>query len=210
MGLGSILGKIGGSIGAIAGAPFTGGASLAALGPILGAGGAALGGFASDSAKNRDAQFSGQMDLATLLNQREMQRQQLTAGADNDYTSNQIARSQEGRASGQDAWRKLLASQHTLDPGARPQLAGPYNVAPRQANPIERQGADAMANEVMQRLQGGNPIAEVTKRPVNLQYDPMSTVDPALLKTPGGENLSNILGPLFSFLGKPKPKEAGV
>lgn len=202
MSLGSIFGKIGKGALNIG----TGGLS-GTLGDIFGAGGAGLGGYASDSAKNRDAQFSGQMDLAKLLNDREMERQRLGANADNDYTSNQIARSQEGRASLQDAWRKLQSAQHVTNPGARPQLAGPYNVAPRQASGAEQQGADAMTQEVMARLQGGNPIAPVDKRSVNLGYDPMSTVDPKLLKTPGGERLSGILGPLFSFLGRPKPQQ---
>lgn len=169
-------------------------------GALLGIAGAGLGGGSRAAALNRQGDFYGGLDLATLLNQREMGRQNLLAGADNDYTSNQIARSQEGRASGQDAWRKLLSAEHTLDPGARPQLAGPYNIAPRQANPIERQGADALANEVMQRLQGGNPIAEVTKRPVDLAYDPMSTVDPRLLKAGKGEKWSGWLGAILSGL----------
>lgn len=173
MGLGSVLGK---------------------LNPIAGI----LGGIASGQAQNRGNKLSGQYDIAALLNQREMQRQQLLAGADNDYTANQLGRSQEGRASGQDAWRKLLSAQHTMSPGARPQLAGPYNVAPRQATAAEGQGADALTQEVMARLQGGNPIAPVTKRPVDLAYDPMSTIDPTLLDPSKSEKwmgyLSSILG----------------
>jgi hypothetical protein len=66
------------------------------------------------------------------------------------------------------AWESLLSAQRTLNPGARPQLAGKYAVAPRTATGIERQGADALTPEVMARLQGGNPIAVPTRRAVNL------------------------------------------
>lgn len=200
MSLKSIFGKLG-AIGLGAAAPFTGGASLAGLPAILGAGGAALGAFSGGQAQNRDAQYSGQMDLAQLLNQREMQRQQLEANSQNDAFSQNLQRSQEGRASGQDAWRKLLSAQHTMTPGAQPQLAGKYNVAPRQATGAETQGADAMTQEVMARLQGGNPIAPVTQRPVNLQYDPMSTVDPKLMKSGLLEKIIGIGGAGLSAYG---------
>ncbi len=210
MGWASILGKLG-AVGAGIAAPFTGGTSLAALGPLLGAGGAALGAFSGGQAQNRDAQFSGQLDLAQLLNKREMDRQGLLASADNDYTANQIGRETSGMQTRNDAWRKLLSAQHTLSPGAQPQLAGPYNIAPRQATGAETQGADALTQEVMARLQGGNPIAPVTKRPVDLAYDPLSTIDPKLLKSGllekilgiGGAGLS-AYGALDAFKNRPQ------
>ena len=201
MSLGSILGKIGMAAAPIIAAPFTGGLSLSALPAILGAGGAALGALSQGGAQNRDAQFSGQMDLAQLLMQRDTALQNLRAQADNDYTANQIAREQSGMATRGDAWHKLLAAQHTLSPGAQPQLAGPYNIAPRQATDVERQGADALSAEVMQRLQGGNPIAAVTKRDPRFDYDPLSTIDPRLLKAGKLEKLGGILSPILGIGG---------
>lgn len=117
----------------------------------LNAGGAVLSGISSAKAKNRGAKFEGQTTLEQLMLEREKQLQ-----------SQQIARETEGRASASDAWRKLLATSRTLNPGARPQLS-PYSVAPRQASEAETTGASALQQEVMARLQGGNPIPTVTQ-----------------------------------------------
>lgn len=185
----------------------TGGIS-GAVTDLFGAGGAAAGGYAKDAASNRDAQYAGQLDLAKLLAQRDQNQAQLNLNADNSYTSNQIARQQEGDASAQNAWRRLLSAQHTLSPSAMPNIT-PYAMARRQPTDAETQGANALTSEVMQRLQGGNPITPVTRTDVTLGYDPMSTVDPNLLKAGTGERLSNILGPALAFLGRPKKdKEA--
>jgi hypothetical protein len=183
MGFWSKLGKIGLGVGAGAGALFTGGASLAALPGILGAAGAGLGAAAQGSASNRGEKFGGQMDLERLLLEREQQGQQLAIG-----------REQEGRAGSSDAWRKLLAAQHTLSPGARPQLAGQYSVAPRMATDDERTGADALTREVMARLQGGNPIPRIAPRPLE--------VDRNLLNAGGFEKFAGIASPFLSMLSK--------
>lgn len=170
MGFWGTLGKIGAAVGAGVAAPLTGGASLASLPTILGAGSAALGAISQGKANNRGAEFAGQLDLERLL----MDRDQQTF-------NNQITREQEGRASGNDAWRRLMAAQRVLSPGAKPQLS-PYSIAPRMATGAERQGADAMTQEVMARLMGGNPIPEVQARPMN--------VDPKLLKPGFWESLA--------------------
>lgn len=186
MGWLSALGKIGGIAGGIVGAPFTGGASL--LPSILGAAGAGLGAISQGQAQNRGEQFGGQMDLEKLLLEREQQLQQ-----------QQIAREQEGRTSGNDAWKRLLMAQHTIDPGARPQLS-PYSVAPRQSTGAELQGADAMTQEVMKRLQGGNPIPAVTQH--------QSVVDPSLLKSGWLEKLTGYGGAglsAYANLRRPQP-----
>jgi len=201
MGWGSILGKIGGAIGAGVAAPFTGGASLSILPAILGAGGAAAGSMANASAGNRGAEFGGQLDLAQLLTQRDAELQRLRAQADNDYTANQIARERSGMDTRNDAWRKLLAAQHTASPGPSPQLAGQYNIAPRQHTDAERSGADAMTAEVMARLQGGNPIAAIERRTPAFDYDPSKTIDPRLLKPGTGERIGGILAPILTGVG---------
>ncbi len=185
------LGKIGlAGAGAIA-APFTGGASLAAVLPsIIGAAGAGIGGIAASHANNRGEKYSGQLDLERLLLEREQQNQQM-----------QIAREQEGRAGTSDAWRKLLSSSHTLSPGAHPQLS-PYSVAPRQITPQESTGGNALMEEALKRLQGGNPIAAPVQHPLN--------VDQNLLNAGGFEKFANFASPaltLWSQLVK-KPTQA--
>ena len=189
-----------GAIGAAVAAPFTAGTSLAALPAILGAGSAALGGASQAKATNRGSQFDGQLALAKLLMERDASSAGLNADADRDYFNQSVAREQEGRASGSDAWRKLLAAQHTLSPGATPHLS-PYSVAPRQATGAERQGADAMVAEVMARLQGGNPIAAPRRRDVDLPNDPRRIIDPNLLRAGAGESTMGWLSALLGGLG---------
>lgn len=176
------LGKILGTVGSVAAIPFTGGASMAALPAILGAGGAALGAIGQGKAMNRDAQFSGQLDLEKLLMERDAQA-----------FNQQIARAQEGRTSGTDAWRKLLAAEHVGTPGARPNVS-PYGVPQRQATEAELFGADQMKQEVMKRLQGGNPITLPAMR--------QPAVDPNLLKAGAFEQLAGYLSPALSVLGQ--------
>lgn len=151
---------------------------------ILGATGAGIGAASQASASNRGEQFGGQAILEQLMQQR-----------DRDQFSQGLQREQEGRASGTDAWRKLMASQRTLSPGARPQLS-PYSVAPRQATDMERQGASAMSEEVMKRLQGGNQMPVSAPRPMQ--------IDPGLLKAGGMEKAGGWLSPILSFLGRPQ------
>lgn len=192
MGLGSILGKIGKGVLNVA----TGGIS-GSLADILGAGGAAAGSMANAAASNRDAQYSGQMDLAQILAQRDIELQRLRAQSDNDFTSNQIARETSGAATRGDAWRKLLSAQHTANPSALP-MVSKYQAPQRMPSDAEKQGADALSSEVLARLQGGNPIAPVEKRTPGFDYDPMSTIDPRLLKPGTGEKIGGILAPILT------------
>ena len=81
------LGKILGAAGAVAGAPFTGGASLAALGPILSAGGQIAGGIAGERAAGKQQEIGNQQnqnELQQRLYQAVLQAQQNQAriGAD--------------------------------------------------------------------------------------------------------------------------------
>lgn len=174
MGFWGGLGKVLGAVAPIAAAPFTGGASLAALPGILGAAGQGLGALSQGQAQNRGAQFEGQLALEKLLMERDQQG-----------FSNAIAREQEGRAGSTDAFRKLLAAQRVSNPGARPQLS-PYSVAPRQATGAELQGADALTQEVLARLTGGNPIPQFSAH--------QNVVDPKLLKAGFWEKLAGYGG----------------
>lgn len=186
------LGKIGMAAAPIVAAPFTAGTSLSWLPAALGAGGAALGAASQGSAQNRDAKFSGQMDLEKLLMERDQQSQNM-----------RISREQEGRASGTDAWRKLLASERILgnaSGSSRPSLS-PYSMAPRAASSSELQGASAMRDEVLARLTGGNQIPMPTERPL--------AVDPKLLDAGGGEKTAGWLGALLQSLGQMRQAQPG-
>ena len=149
---------------------------------MIGAAGAGINGASQQSATNRGAQFYGQRDLEQLLLDRE--KQTFDQG---------IAREVEGRASGTDAWRKLMAAERVSNPGPRPNVS-PYSVGPRVAGESELAGADAMRTEVMARLTGGNPIQMPAQRPMN--------VDPRLLQSGGMERAGNWLGPIMSAYGR--------
>lgn len=205
MGLGSIFKGIGKGLLNVG----TGGIS-GAIGDLLGAGGAGIAGASASAANNRGNQFEGQIGLAKLLADRDQAQQQLNLNADNSFTSNAIARQKSGDDSAQNAWRKLLSAQHTLSPGMAPQNAGPYNMAQRMPTDAERTGAEALSGEVMGRLQGGNPIAPVERTNVNLGYDPLSTIEPNLLKAGTGEKLGGWLAPILTYLGQQKNKEASA
>lgn len=206
MGIWSTIGKGLGIAGSVLGAPFTGGGSLGAIPAILGAGGSAIGAASNAAANNRGEKYAGQLDLERLLMEREMAQAGLQGQSDRDFFDQSIAREQEGRAGSADAFRKLMSAQRVLSPGAKPQLAGQYSIAPRQATGMERQGADALSAEVMARLQGGNPIAAPTRRPVNIG---MPNVDESLLNAGGLEKAGSILGPILAFLGRSKTGVAG-
>lgn len=195
MGFLSGLGKVLGVAGAGLAAPFTGGASLAALGPILGAAGAGLGAASQAKANNRGEQYGGQLDLEQLLMARDSQNQNMN-----------IAREQEGRAGQTDAFRKLLSAQHLLTPATQTHLS-PYSATPRTATDAERGGADALTEQVLARLQGGNPIAPVESRPITAN-DAAFRVDPRLLQAGSGEQIGGWLSailPSLGMLSRPKP-----
>jgi hypothetical protein len=194
MGFLSGLGKVLGVAGAGIAAPFTGGGSLAALGPLLGAAGAGLGAVSQSKANNRGEQYGGQLDLEQLLMARDSQNQNMN-----------IAREQEGRAGQTDAFRKLLSAQHVLTPAAHTSLS-PYSAAPRTPTDAETSGADALTQQVLARLQGGNPIAPVQSRPITAN-DAAFRVDPKLLDPSKGESIMGWLGALLGgTVGAPKPQ----
>jgi hypothetical protein len=183
-------------VGLVGAAPFTGGATLAAL-PAVDAIAKGLGGVSQAKANNRGEQFGGQLDLEQLLMARDQQNQNMS-----------IAREQEGRTGQTDAYRKLLSAQHVLTPATHTSLS-PYSVAPRTATDAERGGADALTQQVLARLQGGNPIAPVTPRPLTAN-DSAFRIDPNLLKAGKGESISGWLSALLPALGMLNKKEPDV
>ena len=109
-----------------------------ATGGPVGAIGAGIGAVSQGMAHNRGGKFDGQLDLERALIERELMNNQSRKGA----------------------WQGLLSAQHTINPGARPQLSK-YSVAPRQAGAAELSGADALTQEVMARLQRGPQVAKI-------------------------------------------------
>jgi len=164
---------------------FWGGLGKALLnigtGGISGAIGAGLGGLSQGQAQNRGNKFEGQLALQNLLMQRDQQGFQ-----------NSLMREQEGRTGTSDAWRKLLSAQHMLNPAQMPSLS-PYALPQRQASDAERTGADALTQQVLARLQGGNPIP-------SFQQSPM-TVDPKLLDPGIFERIAGYASPALSLYG---------
>src|SRR5688572_5820422 len=143
------------------------GLGFLAGGPV-GAIGAGIGAISQGKAQNRGEKLGGQFDLEQILMAR-----------DRDLLQRQMSREEEGRASGNDAWKRMLAAQRVKHPGPRPQLAGKYSTPSRVSTPTEMQGADAMTAEVMARLQGGNPIPQQGMR--ELAIDP-KLMDPGLME----------------------------
>lgn len=154
--------------------------------PIVGP---ALGAAAQSSANNRGEKYAGQLDLQQLLLQRDQQG-----------FNNALAREQEGRTGTSDAWRKLLAAQHTLSPAAMPNIS-PYAAPQRQATEAERTGADALTQQVLARLQGGNPIAPFTQSPL--------VVDQKLLNPGLFERIAGYSSPFLIGYGAQKRGGSG-
>jgi hypothetical protein len=155
MSLWSTLAQIGG----IAAAPFTGGASLA-IPAALEVGSKALGAAANSSASNRSAQV-----------QADIEQERLRQQSQRDFWQALVAREQEGRASGTDALKKLQQTSYlenrtgyrptTLSTSVGSKTLPSFGFGPAASTEADVTGAQALRNEVMKRLQGGNAIPEV-------------------------------------------------
>lgn len=162
---------------------------------ILGGAGGAAASIAQTQAANRANQLYAQYLRAGLGTQREQEE----TTRDKNFWDQQVQRESEGRASGTDAWNKLLATQHTLSPGPRPQLS-PYSVKPREATDTERSGAQALSAEVMRRLEGGNPLPMPTRR---ADISPDVGMDMDLASAGGVEQTLGWLAPIFGAFRPP-------
>src|SRR5688572_27974682 len=99
MGFWSTLGKIGGIVGGIAGAPFTGGASM--IPALAGAAGSMLGGAGQAAAQNRGAGMDAMVGAEEVNRRRQR-----------DFYDFLLNREQEGRAGSTDALRKLQQGEY--------------------------------------------------------------------------------------------------
>src|SRR5689334_13828140 len=100
------VGKIAAVAAPVIAAPFTGGASLAALPAVLGAAGGAVSGATQAAAQNRGVRLEA--DIA---------QQQLRDKERTDYEKAIIERQQQDMASGEDAMRKLQQTEYLLNKG---------------------------------------------------------------------------------------------
>lgn len=186
------------------------GKGIGGLTGITGGIGTGLAAGSQAQANNRGNKFQGQLDFATLLNQRDIANAQLAAQADNDFVKNTIAREAEGRAGREDAWRKLQSAQHVTNPGTQPNLS-PYAIAPREHTDAEKTAATALSEEVRNRLLTGNPMEAVTRRAPGLQFDPTAMVDLGLLDPSKSEKVTGWLGAILRGIGgSGQQNESGV
>lgn len=141
----SILGKVGAGIAA----PFTGGASLAAI-PAIDAIGSALGAGSKASASNRGTALDAAMEQEKLRQQQ--MRDYFTASRDAFDTN--MSRSQEVRAGEGDAWRKLQQAAYVGNaPGEMSlNLAGPYSRSVAGPTSMERSAANTLSSEMANRM----------------------------------------------------------
>ena len=109
-----------------------------------------VGAYLQGKAQNDASKRNYQLDLQRLLMDSQGQA----------FNQN-VAREQVGAATASDAWRKLLATQYAQ--GGRQALpnVSPYATPQRSLAGLQP-GADALTQELMKRLQGGNPIQPVT------------------------------------------------
>lgn len=124
-----------GKIGAIGAAPFTGGASLAAL-PLIDAVGAGINGATQAAASNRGTRLQAMMDQDQL----------------------QMAANRENRTAESDVLKKLAQTGYLARGGAQFQPSTPYSYsfAPQGASDTQKQAANTLEAELMRRLQ--NPM----------------------------------------------------
>ena len=131
-------------IGAVAGAPFTGGASLSAL-PLIDVVGAGAGAASQASASNRGTQ-------AQLLMDQDLMR----------------LRAREDQRTGEgDALKKLAQTGYLQRGGAnfKPSTPYSYSFAPQGATDAQKQGAATLEQELLRRLQGGQmQLADYSKQ----------------------------------------------
>jgi hypothetical protein len=138
---------------------------------------------AETMANNRSAS----LDAAT--NQERLRQNQfgLDTQRQNSMFDELVARSQEGRASGTDAWKKMQYGDYVANGGSEYKPANglpSYGFGPHASTDVEKQGAEALRAEAMQRLQGGNPI-DIPAYPTTTPF----TYDPKLTKGSTAEKL---------------------
>jgi hypothetical protein len=198
MGFLGTLGKIAGIAAPLIAAPFTGGGSLAALGkfaPVLAAAGAGAGAASNAMAGNRGAQIEAQ------LAQEDMRLRQ-----SRDFYDQMLAREDEGRRSGADAWKRLMQVEYMSGAKGYEPPAGlkSFGFGPKAPTETELAGAHQVRDEVQKRLYGGNPVPAPTK-PTPF------TIDPKLLKSGIWEKILGIAGPAAQALGSfGEGSESGV
>lgn len=186
MSIWSAIGKGLGIAGAVVGAPFTGGGTLAAIpgiiGKVAGPASQAIGAATQSAANNRGEQLD-----ASIL------QQQLRDNEARDYNDANLARSVEGRASGNDALKNVLRTQYIQNrQGYTPKNGLPsYGFGPTASTDVEKQGAAAYGNEAMGRLEGGNPLPA--------PHQANFTLDPNLTHQSMWEKVGNVAAPALSI-----------
>lgn len=163
------------------------------LANILGMGGQGLGAIANSQAGNRGAQFTGQLGLAQLL----QNSVNSANNANSQYQTDSIAHQKSDDDTQQYAWRKLLSTEHLMNPQAMPNISKYATQAPAPTGQA-LQGAQSLRDQVMSRIVNGSGLPEPTAPKT---YDPTQTVDPKLLQPGKAEKIGGWLSPILGGIG---------
>jgi hypothetical protein len=180
MGFWDVLGKIG----------KTAAGFIPGVGPLIGAGISAAGDMASAGAETAAGNRGTKLDASLV-------EESLNQNRKRDFMDQLIARSQEGRTSSTDAWKKLQQGEYlgTATEGYKPKNGLPsYGFGPKAATESERLAGASMRDESLKRFREGNPIPEV--------QDPgQFKLNPEYMNAGMWEKLGGILGPGLSTFG---------
>lgn len=177
---------------------------------ILGGAGAALGAMSQSSASNRGTTIDALLEQAKL---RELQRgntntatnahDRLTTEQQNNAATQDVNRSVENRASGNDAFMNMQRAAYVAgrDKGYTPGVGSngkplaSFGFGPHASTPDEVTGANAFKAEAMDRLQGGPQIMERAMPGVSdVQQAEQFTIDPKLMHAGTFETLAGAAG----------------
>lgn len=201
-------GAIGGGTGAIGGGGAAGGGFISSLvggakklggdtiNKMIGGAGAGITGATQASANNRGVG----LDAA-------MEQEKLRQSGNNLYEGQLINRSEDDRASLNDAFKNSLRSRAVLDnpkgyqspmiaqmPGGKPSPLPNFGTGMSAPSEGAMGDAQGLYDQVSKRLTGGSQLPAL-ERPTPY------TNDPALLKPGGWEQAGNVIGPILGTYG---------
>ncbi len=164
---------------------------------------AAMGAASDAMAANRSVGLQAEVDQQRLRQDQDnsynaavIDRGRLVESGKQRLFDAMIAREQEGRASGHDAFLNLQRAEYVANKqGYQPKAGLPsFGFGPRAASEAEKQGANAFKAEMMKRLSEGNPI-DLPMGPEDIaaiERRPEFRIDPALLRAGGVEQALGI------------------
>lgn len=185
---------------------------------IAGAAGAMLSERSKATTANRGSQIDAMIAQEnqrraneTNFNAAALRKAELDSQNASNYQNQQISRAAEGRASGNDAFLNLQKTEYLANnKGPQPssvtimgkQVQLPqFDLGQRASTDAEVHGANAYRDEVMKRLDGGNPITAPTmgtSPDIGARPTPF-TIPDNLTHAGAGEQITGLLGTGLSF-----------